>query len=177
MFMPYASDFLVDIATDTIDGASFVSDVLDQYLSSIALHGMAEYTGDSDYGTATLIELDDEDRVVLTILSGMVTERDPSSKWYGVPEPGEWADDAAVIIWGSSYKWWGDAEFFAHIEVARTKYAEFEQEYFDGLPCEDCGSEDRASCTCGDEPETPEHPFLTEVKDAELWGEAFGPAE
>lgn len=142
MFLPYASDFLVDEATAALTGSVFASNVIDQYLTGVSMTAGVESTGDVDFiGAATLMELDDEDRVVLTIL-GFLTV--PSEDF----DTTAFADDEAVILWHDNQKWWGDAEYFTSLEAAQARYDEFDREYMETLPCEDCGSEDQASCTC-----------------------------
>lgn len=135
--LPYASEYLTEIALET--SPSFAHDAIDQYLSTVAMD--MDYIGDGEtVGTATLIELDDEDRVVLTLVHAIAHGDDP--------RPQDWADDAAVIMWSASYKWWGDSDFYRTIDAAKAKFEAFEQEWVATFPCEDCGSEDQASCIC-----------------------------
>lgn len=117
-------------SADALDacGSIFPGDAVDQYLSNLAMSAMLDYVGGHDdsggayFGTATLIELDDEDRTVLSILGAAAYGRT-------APEVDSWHDVGAVILWGSDYKWWGDSTTYTTLAEAQAEYERFESAY------------------------------------------------
>lgn len=156
--LPYASDELVRAALDALNGAIFDSDTTDQFLTMLAMDSMADYDGDSDFGTLTRIDLDEEDRVVLTLLEG--TE-------YGL----SWAGAETVIGYGGDQKWWADWSIVTAEEADKAQ-AEFGLAYSEYLGCEDCGSPD-GECICDHDPTVGPIPVGTTVKVDAYRGVAF----
>lgn len=140
MFMPYASEYLVETATSAIDGACFSSDAEEQFLTILALESMSDYDGESDFGTLTRLDLDDEDRVVLTLVENIVAERTDLLSYAGVE---------TLLGFGTDYKWWADWHVETPEDADRIQ-AEFATAYSEWLGCEDCGAPngDLEGCIC-----------------------------
>ena len=137
--LPHLSDFVLE----ALPSPCFRSSAVDQFLTQLAMTADAEYSGESDFGTVTILTLDDEDRTALALVWALHYEEDPSAD--------QWKDAGAVLLWGSDQKWWGDASFYATEELALEDYHTFDLAYSNWLGCEDCGAETGDACTCNDE--------------------------
>lgn len=71
--LPYADESLVATALDS--PVSWDHAGTDRFLSSLSLECGAEYEGESDFGTLTRLDLDDELRVVCVLLDMLDQER------------------------------------------------------------------------------------------------------
>lgn len=136
--LPQLSDYLLE----ALPNPCFRSSAIDEFLTTVGMD--ADYTGESDFGTATLLELDDEDRTALALIWALHYEENPSAD--------QWSDAAACIVYGRDNAWFGDAVFFPSIDEARAAYEAFDNAYSEWLGCEDCGAETGSACTCDFDP-------------------------
>jgi hypothetical protein len=174
MFLPYADSFYVDIATSAIDGACFSSDVTDQFLTMLAMENMNDYDGDGDFGTLTRIDLDDELRVVLTLLDGISSGDFPDTQETNLGcIASHYRQNEVMIGEGGTQKWWAD--FYAMTtDEADKAQAEFADAYSLYLGCEDCGhGYEGDPCICGFDPTIGPIPVGTVVSHSDYPGVAF----
>jgi hypothetical protein len=142
LLLPIFSDYVLEAIEGTLP--CFPGDTVDQFLTALGMD-QSEYSGEMDFGTATMLELDDEDLTACALLWARAYEEDPSASQWG-PAP-QWC-----ILWGSDQRWWGDTTFYATEAEAEKEYAAFDAAYSEWLGCEDCGAEVASACTCNDEP-------------------------
>lgn len=136
--LPYASDFLTDLAASAIDGACFSSNVTDQFLTMVAQDNMADYEGDSDFGSLTRIDLDDELRVVLVLLDITTEEHHVAYRDEALDNLRRYYAASDVLLGeGGDQKWWADWSAVSTEEADETQAA-FSEEYSRFLGCEDC---------------------------------------
>lgn len=135
MFLPYADSFLTDLALAAVDNASFARDITDQFLTTVAMESMADYDGDSDFGSLTRLDLDDDLRVVLVLLDLIALRDFDSHNLHCLVS--HYADKFAVIGEGGSQKWWADWFVYGTEAEADAEMAQFAERYSEYLGDED----------------------------------------
>lgn len=148
--LPYADSFYTDIAFEAVNGACFGYDVTDQFLTMVAMENMAEYDGDGDFGTLTTMELNDELRVVCTLLD---LAGNPIGEYRSEGQvantASHYARNAILVGEGGSQKWWSDW-YPMSVKAAEKAQERFSEAYSLYLGCEDCGhGYEDDPCICG----------------------------
>lgn len=133
--LPYASDFLTDLARQAIDGSCFASNVTDQFLTMLAMDNMADYDGDGDFGSLTRLDIEDGDGefiVVLTLVDLIAyqnaREIEAVDETHVSNTLSHYRPGTVLLGWGGDQKWWADWYTYKADEADKAQ-AEFAQAY------------------------------------------------
>lgn len=127
MILPYADESLVSLALDA--PVPWDRSGADRFLSTLSLEWGVEYEGESDFGTLTRIELDDELRVICVLVEMIDLERTDEVSLANLIS--HYRADVALGS-GTDSRWWADWYLYP-ADQAGEIWQKFSDEYSEWL--------------------------------------------